>query len=81
MHVCMSFHTHTAIPFIIYSKYVHVYARVFAQQMPVSAPRDKTKGRPLGQKIPEKRQQAIKKIKDMWHGGLEREAMIGGMEG
>lgn len=50
----MSSHIHTAILFIIYSKYVHVYASVFAQQMPVSGPRDKMKARPLGQKSPEK---------------------------
>lgn len=57
MCVYVSLHTHTVILFIIYSKDIHVYASVFAQQMPVSGPHDKMKAGPLGQKNPEKRQQ------------------------
>lgn len=44
MHSCVhvSFHIHTAILLIIYSKYVHGCTRsVFAQQMPVSGPNDR----------------------------------------
>ena len=57
-----------------------MYAIVFAQQMPVSGPHDKMKARPLGQKNPEKNDSGGKK-RSVWHGGVERKAMVGGMEG
>lgn len=75
-YVRMSFHIHTPVLFIIYSKYVHVYTSVFAQQMPVSGPRDKMKARPLGQKNPETT--TARKGRRVWRGGTEREAMGGG---